>query len=229
MRMKEVDQGDREDLYSGCYVRDTQGDDEIFVMIGDPEDRRVRIEDKDGRGWYIPPHRLTLVDENDPAVAEWFPENKRELDENMKRKKVNHNKVYNMIINLAIKSIKGWPTQLKARAKFDATSDAFWTPSIDEATKELEEQINDSSKMDYNAPMQAFLVAVEDVAEKIISYYENSLNFGPKSQIVKPNILQFDSRGLDDITLLRAIKRITGEDISGNRLLDLKWGPADNL
>ena len=65
---------DHSELYNGCYVRDELdgANGEVFRMSGDPEDRRVRIEDKDGRGWYISPHRLQLVDENDPAVARWF-------------------------------------------------------------------------------------------------------------------------------------------------------------
>ena len=71
------DDGEDEEseLYSGCYVRDEQNDGpngEIFKMSGDPYDRRVRISDKDGRGWNISPSRLTLVDENDPAVSQWF-------------------------------------------------------------------------------------------------------------------------------------------------------------
>mgnify|MGYP003333086818 CR=1 FL=1 len=73
---------DHSELYNGCYVRDEQdgANGEVFRMSGDPEDRRVRIEDKDGRGWYISPHRLQLVDENDPAVARWFGNSRDEDD-----------------------------------------------------------------------------------------------------------------------------------------------------
>lgn len=66
---------DEEELYSGCYVRDEQNDGpngEIFKMHGDPYERRVRIEDRNGRGWNISSSRLTLVDENDPAIDKWF-------------------------------------------------------------------------------------------------------------------------------------------------------------
>jgi hypothetical protein len=73
---------DHSELYNGCYVRDEQdgANGEVFRMSGDPEDRRVRIEDKDGRGWYISPHRLQPVDENDPAVARWFGNSRDEDD-----------------------------------------------------------------------------------------------------------------------------------------------------
>ena len=73
---------DHSELYNGCYVRDEQdgANGEVFRMSGDPEDRRVRIEDKDGRGWYISPHRLQPVDENDPAVARWFGNSRDEED-----------------------------------------------------------------------------------------------------------------------------------------------------
>jgi hypothetical protein len=66
--------GDEPELCDGCYVRDEQNDGpdgEVFKMIGDPEDRRVRIEDKDGRGWSIFPFRLTLVTD-EAAIAKWF-------------------------------------------------------------------------------------------------------------------------------------------------------------
>ena len=54
---------------------------EVFRMTGDPYDRRVRIDDRDGRGWYISPSRLTLVDENDPAIAKWFGDNDEDIME----------------------------------------------------------------------------------------------------------------------------------------------------
>jgi hypothetical protein len=50
-------------------------------MTGDPSERSVRIDDQQGRGWYIHPSRLTLVDENDPAVAQWFGGSDDDLDE----------------------------------------------------------------------------------------------------------------------------------------------------
>jgi hypothetical protein len=76
-----VDQGvaegeyDDTELYDGCFVRDEMDGDggEVFRMIGDPYDRRVRIEDKQGRGWYISPSRLKLVPSHDEAVHRYFP------------------------------------------------------------------------------------------------------------------------------------------------------------
>lgn len=68
------DDWDQEELSSGDYVRDEQEGPhgEIFIMRGDPHERRVRIVDKDGRGWNIMPHRLVRVDDNDPAIARYF-------------------------------------------------------------------------------------------------------------------------------------------------------------
>lgn len=63
---------ENEELYDGCHVEDTANPGEIFVMNGDPDSRRVRIEDKDGRGWYITPHRLKMVTDED-RIARWFP------------------------------------------------------------------------------------------------------------------------------------------------------------
>ena len=66
----------QEELYDGCYVRDEQNDGprgEIFKMSGDPYSRRVRIEDKDGRGWNISSSRLTKVDDEDSEIQDWFP------------------------------------------------------------------------------------------------------------------------------------------------------------
>jgi len=60
-------------LQSGDYVRDTQDSSgEVFIMRGQPDDRRVRIEDKDGRGWNIAPYRLVAVDPDDAAIGHYF-------------------------------------------------------------------------------------------------------------------------------------------------------------
>jgi len=68
------------ELNSGDYVRDTQDcSGEVFVMIGDPSERRVRIEDRDRRGWYIQAQRLVRVADDDPAIARYFGD--EDLDE----------------------------------------------------------------------------------------------------------------------------------------------------
>jgi hypothetical protein len=60
-------------LQSGDYVRDSQDSSgEVFIMRGQPDDRRVRIEDKDGRGWNIAPYRLVAVDPDDAAIGHYF-------------------------------------------------------------------------------------------------------------------------------------------------------------
>lgn len=72
------------ELYSGCYVRDTLDGDhgEIFRMQGSPEERRVQILDRDGRGWYISPDRLMKVDDNDPAIGKYFAEDSWHAEDN---------------------------------------------------------------------------------------------------------------------------------------------------
>jgi hypothetical protein len=78
----EEDQGT--ELRSGDYVRDTQDGEhgEVFRMQGDPYERRVRILDRDGRGWYIEPSRLTRVDPQDPDVQRYFGKKRvRDMDE----------------------------------------------------------------------------------------------------------------------------------------------------
>jgi hypothetical protein len=72
------------ELRSGDYVRDTQDGEygEVFRMQGDPYERRVRILDRDGRGWYIEPSRLTRVDPTDPDVQRYFgKQRQRDMDE----------------------------------------------------------------------------------------------------------------------------------------------------
>ena len=60
-------------LQSGDYVRDSQDSSgEVFIMRGQPDDRRVRIEDNDGRGWNIAPYRLIAVDPDDQAIGHYF-------------------------------------------------------------------------------------------------------------------------------------------------------------
>jgi hypothetical protein len=71
-------------LRSGDYVRDTMDGEsgEIFRMQGDPYERRVRILDRDGKGWYIEPSRLTRVDPQDPDVQRYFgKQRRRDMDE----------------------------------------------------------------------------------------------------------------------------------------------------
>jgi hypothetical protein len=72
------------ELRSGDYVRDTQDGEygEVFRMQGDPYERRVRILDRDGKGWYIEPGRLTRVDPQDPDVQRYFGKKRvRDMDE----------------------------------------------------------------------------------------------------------------------------------------------------
>lgn len=64
------------DIRSGDYVRDTQDTTgEVFRMVGDPQDRRVQILDRDGSGWSIAPHRLVAVPAGDPGIKRYFGEN----------------------------------------------------------------------------------------------------------------------------------------------------------
>jgi hypothetical protein len=72
------------ELRSGDFVRDTMDGEygEVFRMQGDPEERRVRILDRDGKGWYIEPSRLTRVDPTDPDVQRYFGKQRvRDMDE----------------------------------------------------------------------------------------------------------------------------------------------------
>ena len=73
-------------LRSGDYVRDQQDGEsgEIFRMQGDPSGRRVQILDRDGRGWYIAPDRLTRVNPQDPDVHRYFGKKRvRDMDEDL--------------------------------------------------------------------------------------------------------------------------------------------------
>lgn len=75
---------DDDRLRDGDYVRDRQDGEhgEIFRMSGDPTERRVRILDRDGRGWYISPERLEPVDRMDPDILKYFgKKRRRDMDE----------------------------------------------------------------------------------------------------------------------------------------------------
>jgi hypothetical protein len=82
------DENDRDtELRSGDYVRDTMDGEsgEVFRMQGDPYERRVRILDRGGKGWYIEPSRLTRVDPTDPDVQRYFgKQRQRDMDEGWK-------------------------------------------------------------------------------------------------------------------------------------------------
>lgn len=71
-------------LRDGDYVRDSQDGEygEVFRMSGDPTERRVRILDRDGKGWYISPDRLVPVERDDPAIQKYFGKKRhRDMDE----------------------------------------------------------------------------------------------------------------------------------------------------
>jgi ribosome modulation factor len=71
------------DLRSGDYVRDRLDGEhgEIFRMQGDPNERRVQILDRDGRGWYITTDRLTRVDPDDINIQRYFGKRRHDMDE----------------------------------------------------------------------------------------------------------------------------------------------------
>jgi hypothetical protein len=78
------DEDQETELRSGDYVRDQMDGEhgEIFRMQGDPYERRVRILDRDGKGWYIEPSRLTRVDPADPDIQRYFGKKRhRDMDE----------------------------------------------------------------------------------------------------------------------------------------------------
>jgi hypothetical protein len=69
----EFDDEEQSDLRSGSYVRDKEDSSgEVFIMRGDPYERRVQITDRNGSGWNISPSRLIAVANNDPAIARYF-------------------------------------------------------------------------------------------------------------------------------------------------------------
>ncbi len=95
-KVKEADWNDEDDWYdeeetnlqSGDYVRDRQDGEygEVFRMQGDPSERRVRILDRDGKGWYISPERLVAVDRHDPDIQRYFGKRRhRDMDEGWKQ------------------------------------------------------------------------------------------------------------------------------------------------
>jgi len=69
------DEDEESGLRIGGYVRDKEDSSgEVFIMRGDPYDRRVQITDRNGSGWNISPSRLVAVDDSDPAIARYFGE-----------------------------------------------------------------------------------------------------------------------------------------------------------
>jgi hypothetical protein len=109
-------------LRSGDYVRDQQDGEsgEIFRMQGDPYERRVRILDRDGKGWYIEPSRLTRVDPTDPDVQRYFGKNRqRDMDEAVDEKGA---------LKAAQAAAKFIIRNLDDRAALKYYSQDFWSP-----------------------------------------------------------------------------------------------------
>jgi len=130
--------------------------------------------------------------------------------------RVDHNKVYRMINALAIACIKGrgWNEGIKDVAKFEAENDRFWSDYVDEVTSELNLYLNDKNRIDYNRPIETLEMAVENVAENIVEYFETPMNFGPGGGALKSGSLRVDTSRLTDQVMLKAIKQATGRDIT---------------
>ncbi len=78
------DEDQETELRSGDYVRDRLDGEygEVFKMVGDPNERRVQILDRDGRGWYITTDRLVAVGSDDPSIQRYFGKKRqRDMDE----------------------------------------------------------------------------------------------------------------------------------------------------
>jgi len=129
--VKEADYKDEEDdwydeeesaLRSGDYVRDTMDGEygEVFRMQGDPYERRVRILDRDGKGWYIEPSRLTRVDPQDPDVQRYFGKQRvRDMDEAVDEKGA---------LKAAQEAAKFMIRNLDDRSALKDYSMRFWSP-----------------------------------------------------------------------------------------------------
>jgi hypothetical protein len=116
------DEDQETELRSGDYVRDTMDGEsgEIFRMQGDPYERRVRILDRDGKGWYIEPSRLTRVDPQDPDVQRYFGKHRqRDMDEAVDEKGA---------LKSAQAAAKFIIRNLDDRAALKYYSQDFWSP-----------------------------------------------------------------------------------------------------
>jgi hypothetical protein len=117
------DEEDQEtELRSGDYVRDTMDGEsgEVFRMQGDPYERRVRILDRDGKGWYIEPARLTRVDPQEPDVQRYFGKKRvRDMDEAVDEKGA---------LKSAQAAAKFIIRNLDDRAALKYYSQDFWSP-----------------------------------------------------------------------------------------------------
>jgi hypothetical protein len=117
------DEDDQEtELRSGDYVRDAMDGEhgEVFRMQGDPYERRVRILDRDGKGWYIEPSRLTRVDPTDPDVQRYFGKHRqRDMDEAVDEKGA---------LKAAQQAAKFIIRNLDDRAALKDYSMHFWSP-----------------------------------------------------------------------------------------------------
>ncbi len=116
------DEDQNTELRSGDYVRDTMDGEsgEIFRMQGDPYERRVRILDRDGKGWYIEPSRLTRVDSTDPDVQRYFGKQRvRDMDEAVDEKGA---------LKSAQAAAKFIIRNLDDRAALKYYSQDFWSP-----------------------------------------------------------------------------------------------------
>ena len=126
---------------------------------------------------------------------------------------VNHSKVYRMINALAIACVKGQTPDIRAYVEEQVKNDTFWSDYIDDATRALQMHINNKNQVDYDMPVVAVEQAVEAVAQNIVDYMENPMNFVPGNG-VKRGTLHVDTSKLADAVILQAIKKVTGVDIT---------------
>ena len=164
---------DSEELSHGDYVRDEQNDGpngEVFKMSGDPYDRRVRIEDKDGRGWAISPDRLTKVTD-ERAIAQYFGGNDdddEDLDEStltppaVKVKVVKNGNEYALHVRRPGQKVTGWSRTFDSKEDAEKFVHQKW--GVDALTESI---ITEKSKSPKQARMMAAAAHDPKFAKKV--------------------------------------------------------------
>lgn len=95
-----------------------------------------------------------------------------------------HARLYNALNAFALSQMKV-PGEIRSDMEEEAKNDRFFTSSIDEAVRAVEQYTKDNSPENLDSVMEAFIEAVDQICGKIKRYYSNRMNFGDGYKIPK--------------------------------------------
>jgi hypothetical protein len=130
-----------------------------------------------------------------------------ELFESSEEKSV-HARVYRAVLAFALSRIKV-DAETRSAANYEAENDRFWSSSVDEVTHQVEKYIADPSDDRLEYLLDAFVECVDQISDKIVSYYSNAWNHEPGFK--KPKVTYPSVEDIRDTEMIKVLHTAVSE------------------